>query len=366
MNHLAPLRIVVVGAGAVGGWVGGRLALGGHSVTLVGRQHVVDVVSGDGLRLQFPNQTNRVQELVVRELNAVTSVADAARYGPYDLALITVKTFDTEEAIAQLRAVEREVGWGNPHILSLQNGVRSEELLAEAFGPERVIAGTDLNPISVLAPGEILLEKRRGGIGLAPVVVGASVERWAQVFDRDVLPTHVYDDYRTMKWSKLLLNLVGNASAAILDMSSVEIYDDPRLNGLEIEMLLEALAVMRGLGLKPVGLPGYPVPLLAFGVRRAPPFVSRLILRKMVANGRGQKPPSLLQDMRNGREHCEVGDLNGAVVRAGEATGIPTPVNRTLTELLTRLFEKRLQWENIRRQPAVLLAVTAEMKRKKR
>jgi 2-dehydropantoate 2-reductase len=360
------MRVVVVGAGAIGGWVGGRLAIGGHRVTLVGRQHVVDAVLSNGLRLQFPDQSNCVQELVVRELDAVTSVADAARYGPYDLALFTVKTFDTEAAIAQLEAAERGVSWGKPRFLSLQNGVRSEALLAEAFGPERVIAGTDLNPISAPEPGVILLEKRRGGIGLAPVVVGASVERWAQAFDRDVLPTTVYDDYRTMKWSKLLLNLVGNASAAILDMSSVEVYDDARLHGLEIEMLLEALAVMRGLGLKAVALPGYPVPLLAIGVRRAPRVLSRLILRKMVAGGRGQKPPSLLQDMRNGRKHCEVGDLNGAIVRAGKEIRVPTPVNRALTEILTRLFERRLQWENIRRQPAVLLAVTAEMKRKKR
>jgi 2-dehydropantoate 2-reductase len=167
-----------------------------------------------------------------------------------------------------------------------------------------------------------------------------------------------------MKWSKLLLNLVGNGSAAILDYSSVEIYDDPRLCRLEVEMLREALTVMRKLGLKPVNLPGYPMPLLAWGVRWAPAFISRPVLRKLVARGRGEKPPSLLIDLHSGRGRSEVADLNGAVVRAGAQTGCPTPVNRTITEVLARLFEKRIDWDSIRRQPGVLLAVTAEMKRK--
>jgi hypothetical protein len=61
-----------------------------------------------------------------------------------------------------------------------------------------------------------------------------------------------------------------------------------------------------------------------------------------------------------------VADLNGAVMRAGEQVGLPTPVNRTLTEILTRLVEGRIQWNSIRRQPDVLLAVAAEMQRKEK
>jgi 2-dehydropantoate 2-reductase len=349
------LNIVVIGAGAIGGWVGGRLALSGHHVTLVGRKRLADAVTAGGLRLRSPDG-----ESIVPDVRVVTAVAGAASHGPFDLALFTVKTFDTDSAIAAMRAADL----GQPVILSLQNGVRSEEALAEVFGPGRVVAGTELNPISSPQAGTVVLEKWRGGIGLAPVAGGKQVDRWVQVFDSAVLPTRAYSDYGAMKWSKLLLNLIGNASAAVLDMSMGAIYADPHLFRLEIEMLRETVVVMRGLGLKPVDLPGYPVRLLAWGVRRAPLFLLRPILHRMVVRGRGEKPPSLLLELRRGRQRSEVVDLNGAVVRAGEQTGIPTPVNRALTETLVRLTERRIQWESIRRQPGVLLSVVAEMKRK--
>lgn len=358
------LNVVVVGAGAVGGWVGGRLALGGHNVTLVGRQRLAEAVAAGGLRLRTPDQDGGTSTVVVCNLRVVTSVADTAPYGPFDLALFTVKTYDTNAAIAEIQAAEQATGWGRPTIVSLQNGVRGETVLAEAFGPERVVAGTDLNPISVPEPGTVCLEKWRGGIGLATVARSASVERWVRVLDEAVLPTRAYADYRAMKWSKLLLNLIGNASAAVLDMSSLEVYADPRLFRLEIEMLREAVGVMRGLGLKPVGLPGWPVPLLVWGVRWAPRLALKPIMRTLVARGRGEKPPSLLLDLRRGRERSEVSDLNGAVVRAGEKVNLPTAINRTLTEVLTRVFERRIQWNSVRRQPGVLLAIATEMKRK--
>ena len=84
----------------------------------------------------------------------------------------------------------------------------------------------------------------------------------------------------------------------------------------------------------------------------------------MCCGWRGEKPPSLLLELRRGRQRSEVGDLNGAVVRAGEQSRVSTPVNRALTEVLSRLVEQRIQWDSIRRQPRVLLAVAAEMKRK--
>jgi 2-dehydropantoate 2-reductase len=283
--------------------------------------------------------------------------------------LFTVKCYDTDATIAQMeRALPQAQGKQGtpPVILSLQNGVRSEIALAAAFGPEQVVAGTELNPISTPEPGTVLLEKWKGGIGLAPLIPGVSIERWVQLFDGAVLPTRPYQNYLAMKWSKLMLNLIGNASAAILDMSTVEVFDHPGLFELEVDMLRECATVMRGLQVSPTGLPGYPVPWLTWGVRYAPFFLLRPILRKLVAGGRGDKPPSLLLDLRRGKSRSEVSDLNGSVVRAGDETGLPTPVNRALTETLLGLAAGRLDWNDIRRQPEVLLAVVEEMKRKAR
>ncbi len=357
-----PLNVVVIGSGAVGGWIGGRLSLDGHTVTLVGRKVLADAVASGGFRLRSPDDSGGTTEVIVPGIRVVTSVADATHFGPFDLALFTVKTYDTDGAIAEMQAADLS----QPTILSLQNGVRSEDALVEAFGADRVVAGTELNPISVPQPATVMLERWRGGIGLAPITPSASVERWVQIFNEAMLRTQAFADYRAMKWSKLLLNLIGNASAAILDTSTVEVFADPRLFRLEMEMLQETVAVMHGLGLKPVPLPGYPVPLLAWGVRWVPLFILAPILRRMVAGGRGEKPPSLLLDMRRGRRRSEVIDLNGAVVRAGEQINLPTPVNRGLTETLTRIADGQIAWDSIRRQPGVLLAVATEMKRKAR
>jgi 2-dehydropantoate 2-reductase len=353
------LRVVVIGAGAIGGWVGGRLALDRHRVVLVGRKPLADAVAAQGLCLRSPDD-----EALIPHIQVVTSIAEAAPHGPFDLAIFSVKTFDTQSAIAEMLASEQYPNWGRPTILSLQNGVQSEEALAEALGAERIVAGTELNPISTPEPGVVVLEKWRGGVGLAPVVLGASVERWLRAFDNVVLPTTVYADYRAMKWSKLLLNLIGNASAAILDMSTVEVFADSRLFELEVDMLRETALVMHALGLRPVSLPGYPVPWLAWGARWAPFFVLKPVMRKLVSGGRGSKPPSLLLELRRGRRRSEVSELNGAVVRAGERVGQPTPVNRALYETLSRLTQEQIQWDSVRRQPEVLLAVAAEMKRK--
>jgi 2-dehydropantoate 2-reductase len=293
------------------------------------------------------------------DIPVVTSLAQASAHAPFDLALFTVKTYDTDATIIEMQAADL----GQPTLLSLQNGVYSEEALGRAFGRSRVIAGTILNPISVPAVGTVELEKWRGGLGLAPVAPDSPLDTWLSILGT-VLPTRLYANYRSMKWSKLLLNVIGNASAAILDMNTVQVYADPRLVRLEVEMLRETANVMRGLNVKPVNLPGYPVPLLAWGVRWAPLFILRPVLRRLVAGGRGQKPPSLLLDLRRGRERSEVAFLNGAVVQAGRRTGIPAPVNHALTETLTRLSQRQIQWDNVRQQPGVLLAIAAEMKRK--
>jgi 2-dehydropantoate 2-reductase len=355
----APLNIIVIGAGAIGGWLGGRLALHGHRVTLLGRPPLARAVHSRGLQILWPEPgQDRRQQATLTGIDVATSLAEAGSGGPFDLALFTVKTYDTAATIEQMQAADL----GQPAILSFQNGVRSEQALSNAFGAGRIIAGTLLNPISTLEPGTLLLEKWQGGIGLAAVDPDGDLEPWAAAF-RAVLRTRIYRDYQAMKWSKLVLNLIGNASAAILDMSTVDVFADPRLFHLEVEMLREAVAVMRHSGLKPVGLPGYPVPLLARGLRWAPNFLLAPIMRKLVSGGRGDKPPSLLLELRRGRNRSEISDLNGAVVRAGNEAGVPTPVNHALTEIMSRLVKGRVSWDSIRHQPGVLLAVVEGMRR---
>jgi 2-dehydropantoate 2-reductase len=152
----------------------------------------------------------------------------------------------------------------------------------------------------------------------------------------------------------LLLNLLTNASSAILDLPSAAVADDPRLFALERAAFREAVGVMQAQGLRAVALPGYPVPMLVV-IMAAPPAIGRAVLRRALARGRGDKMPSLWRDLESGRRENEVTVLNGAVAREAERLGLAAPVNRALTEILVALAEGRADREFYRHRPEALL-----------
>ena len=159
-----------------------------------------------------------------------------------------------------------------------------------------------------------------------------------------------------MKWSKLLTNLISNPTSAILDMTAAQVLANARLYRLEVAMLRECLAVMEAQGIPVVDLPGTPVRALAFATR-LPPWLSRPFLARAAGGGRGGKMPSFHIDLHAGRGKSEVEFLHGAVVRAGERFGVPTPVNKVLTETLMALTRKELPLETFSHQPQALLAL---------
>lgn len=147
------------------------------------------------------------------------------------------------------------------------------------------------------------------------------------------LRTATLPDARAMKWSKLVANLVGNATSAILDLDPGEVYADRHLFGVERRQLSEALAVMHALGLRPVALPGADIRLLVLAVR-APAGAAWAVLRRVVGGARGGKMPSLRGHIRAGGGPSEARWLNGAVADNGRRAGVPTPVNERLAALV--------------------------------
>ena len=342
------LNILVMGAGAIGCFVGGHLARGGHRVTLVGRPPLMRKVAAAGLTLAWPGQPAQTAQPT-----AVTQLAEAT--APFDYILLTVKAPATASVIAEFQ--QHLPLLEQAYIVSLQNGIGNEEALAAAFGPAKIIAGTITIPIQVPEPGVIEVSKAKGGLGLAPLQPGQPVERLATALNAAGLTTETYADYRAMKWSKLLLNIVTNASSAILDLPPAQIVTDSALFDLEIRALREGVAVMQALGIPAVKLPGYPVDWLARLLRAKwlPAAFSRALLRPSMQSGRGSKMPSLHLDLAGGRSDSEIEALNGAIVRAGQEAGLSSPVNQTLSQILMDLFAKRAEWGEFRQQPQRLI-----------
>ena len=339
------MRGLIVGAGAIGSLVGHGLARAGHEVTLVGRQPFVAAVRGRGLGLEDSGQVTWTTNARV-----VTSALDMAEE-PFELVLLAVKAYDAAEAAAQVEPLARR---GVP-ILVLQNGVGGEEAVAAILGSATILSAVITLSVRVLEPGLVRLATTRGGIGLAPTAPGQSVAELGAAFREAGFRTSVYRDYRAMKWTKLLLNIIANASPAILDMLPDGVFADSRLFALERAAFREAVAVMRGLDLRLVSLPGYPVPFFGWAICSLPAWLLRPILRRVIATGRGGKMPSLHIDLSRGKGKSEVEYLNGAVVRYAQELGLDVPVNRALHAVLMGIVKGEIAWEEYRGQPERLL-----------
>jgi 2-dehydropantoate 2-reductase len=336
----------VVGAGAIGLLVAGQLARSGQCTVLLARPSTAAAIEQQGLRI--------LQEgtlLVAEQLETIVDpTALDSRDQPPELAILCVKAYDTASALPTLAALDAQA------ILTLQNGIGNEEILAERFGAGRIVSGAITSSVESSVPGRVEVVKR-GGIGLAPMCTETSLATMSalEALRGAGFDTRIFGDYRALKWSKALLNMLGNASAAILDMPIDQIYADPRLVALERSAFLEALAVMDRLGIAPIDLPRNPAALLASAMRHMPALLLNPLLRRAVAGGRGGKPPSLQLDLARGNADSEGEFLYGAVARAGTEVGIPTPVNRALWDILHMIATGAVAWDAYRRAPERLL-----------
>ena len=338
-----PLRLLSIGAGAIGTYIGGSLALDGHHVVFVERPEVAEKLRSRGLKLNLLGTESHIQEPQV-----VGSMEKALEIQDYDAALFALKSFDTPVFLESLTVSADAL----PPFLCLSNGVDNEPAISAVLGPDKVIAGTITSAIGRRDTGEIVLEKLRG-VGIA---AGHPLsQRLDAAMDEAGLNSKLFTSAADMKWSKMLTNLISNASSAILDMPPGDIFSHPGLYRLEIGQLRECLRVMAAQGIKVVDLPGTPVRLLAFAVKYLPLPLSRPLLGKAVGGGRGGKMPSFHIDLHAGRGRSEVDFLNGAVVRAGGRHNIPTPVNNLLTGKLLALTRGEIPLEQYRRQPEKLI-----------
>jgi 2-dehydropantoate 2-reductase len=342
------MSIIVIGAGAIGLLVAGKLSSVAQRVIVLGRPATAAALAQDGLRITEGGRTRCIEGITV--ITDPAELADADRVP--ELAIVCVKGYDTASTLPTLAAPAPQ------HILTLQNGIGNEELLIERFGATRIISGAITTSVELESAGHVIATKI-GGIGLAPLSTEAPATKWADTLRQAGFAVRTYPDYRAMKWSKALLNMLGNATAAILDMPVEAIYADRRLIALERQAFLEALRVMRKQGIQPVNLPRYPAALLARAMRFVPARLLNPILRQRIAGGRGGKPPSLHIDLMRGRRQSEGALLYGAVVRAAEQIGVAAPVNRALWETLESIVTGKTAWDVYQRQPERLLRMIA-------
>lgn len=335
-------RVLVYGAGAIGQWVAGRLSLAGEDVTVLWRRDPYQAISARGVRIQ---QDGRILEASgVRAVERLSGVAP-----DFDWIFLTVKAFDVASALADLRAA----GFlESARVMGFQNGVGTEELCAEAVGGARTAVCVVTKPIGIAeSPGEVIEASPKGGLAIAPFVTGTPLGPLDEGLVRSGLSVARFDDYRPMKWSKLLLNMTANAVCAIVDASPAEVYADRRLFRVESAAFVEAGQVMRALRIPAANFPDYPARTLYWLMMLVPRMIARRVLYHKVGTARGSKQPSLRIEMERSRPVSEVDYLNGAVVKYGRAAGVRTPANAFLTDTLNGIVRGTIPWERYRGAP---------------
>ena len=295
------MKICVLGAGALGCAIGGVLAEAGSAVTLVTRNAAqVAAIERDGLRLV---ENGRERSVIVR------AVTECATLGVMDVVIVLVKSFHTRQAIESARSI---VGPGTV-VLSLQNGLGHEDILAEVVGREKVLAGKTYVGGVLLAPGHILV----GTAGKETVVGeldGSRSPRAKAIRDeflRAGLRTALSDNIVGVMWDKLLVNISTGALSSITRLTYGELYKVAEVEACALAAVAEAMAVAR-----------------ACGVTLATREPRDAWLKAAEGLPAGFKT-SMLQSLEKGSA-TEIDFINGAVVRWGQRCGVPTPINQTL------------------------------------
>lgn len=318
------MKYLIIGAGAIGTYIGGSLLRSGQKVLFLEREELIPKLQNEGLRINLEDDA-----FVAPKIEVYSDFSKAVS-GNIDVIIFAMKSFDTGPAAEMVASYQDKY----KVVLCLQNGVENEQTIAAKTGEDRVIGGSVTSAVERVDSGNATLERKRGiGICNSHVLSREIVDD----LNHAGLNAHLFPKLSDMKWSKMLSNLLGNATSAILNMTPAEIFNNPATYHIEVMEMAEAVKVMGMLGIHPINLPGVPMKLLLWVMLRLPEGISRPILGRFIGLGRGGKMPSFHIDIHSGRKVLESGFLNGAVCRFGKNVNIATPVNDVLDQKLKEM-----------------------------
>ncbi len=340
-------RIAIVGAGALGGYVGGSLAHLGHDVTLIDAwpEHV-ETIRARGLELDGMTPEERFVVKSAKTLH-LTEVQSLARQ-PVDIAMVAVKSYDTAWATALIKPYLTPEGF----VLSLQNCL-NEETVASVVGWGRTVgAVASLISVDLYEPAHIRRTMAKGGdkytifrIGEPHGRVTRRVEELAEWF-RGIDSAKVTTNLWGERWSKLVQNGMGNGVTAATGLTSGDCLRNPVIRKFQIALAGEAIRVGQALGFpleKVRGLEPERLARAAEGDAAALAECEAALVPKAEANPRANiQRPSMAQDILKGRR-TEIDAMNGFIAARGAAVGVPAPSHVKLTEIVTRVERGELK-----------------------
>ena len=340
-------RLAFVGAGALGGYVGGNFAHLGHEVTLIDAwpEHV-ETIRARGLELDglTPEERFTVRKCKTMHLTEVQSLAKT----PVDIAFVSVKSYDTRWATELIAPYLSKSGF----VVSLQNCL-NEETIASVVGWGRVV-GVVASIISVdmHEAGRIRRTAPKGGekhtvfrVGEPHGRITERVEElvgWFRGIDSAKATTNLWGE----RWSKLVQNGMGNGVTAATGLTSPACLANERIRRFQIALAGEGVRVGQALGFELEKIRGVEPEKLARaaeGDREALNAVEAVLIPKQGENPRADiQRPSMAQDILKGRR-TEIEQMNGYIARKGAEVGVAAPSHVKLTELVTKVERGELK-----------------------
>ncbi len=312
------MKIVMLGAGALGSTIGGTLAMGGNDVHFVDMwQEHVDLINKDGLHM-----TNEKEDWYVR----VDARTTADTIGEADLVIVLVKSFATKQAVEQLK--QTNVIGKNTLVMSLQNGLGNEETIASVIGSENVISGKTYVGGRLIQAGYISagVQGKWTYIGELNGEITDRIQTVCNVFNDAGLLCEVSDNIKGLIWDKLLINVAAGALCGITRLPYGPLYEEDYIKDVAVAAIQEGIQVAKAAGvvLKSEE-PQYPWVAASEGLP-------------------GTFKTSILQSLELKRP-TEIDFINGSIVEWGKKYGIATPVNQTLVACVKGIEKYILKYE---------------------
>ena len=341
-------RIVMVGTGALGGYIGGNLAHHGYDVTFVdGWKEHLDAIRTRGLEL---DGVTAEEKYTVRTGQTVLydNLPELGTGKPFDIAFVSVKSYDTARATNAIKPYLAADGY----VVSLQNCI-NEDTIASVLGADRTL-GVIASIISVElhAPGKIRRMAAKGGdrhtvfrIGEMNGAITDRVKELVAMFSL-IDSTKPTDNLFGERWSKLIQNSMRNGVAASTGLTSGDCDKNAGPRRFAIKVGGEGVRVAEKLGIRLVGLGGMqPAQLAAAsqGDAKAMAEVEQIMINRTASNPRaGIQRPSMAQDMAKGRR-TEIESMNGYIAAKGKELGIATPYNARLVDVVLKVQRGELK-----------------------
>jgi 2-dehydropantoate 2-reductase len=300
-------EILMVGAGAVGGFFGARLAMHNPNVSFLLRPNTLAAVKQHGLTIRSADGTFTVRPQVA---------SDVRRLPRPELIVLGVKAHDLDEVLNQIEPVLTE----KTVILTLQNGIDTEDRLRARIQRDCVVGGVAYIYSRIAEPG-VIEHYKKGAVAIGELMGNESERLLAirDLFTAAGIPCHLSKDIRRTKWEKMCWNCVFNPITVLIDDHVAKALDHPEMMGVIRQIVGEVAAVSAAMKV--------PLPLdMPERVVKATQEIRDI-------------HTSMYDDWKAGRR-TEIDYLNGFIVRKGRDLGITTPVNEALTAMIKTITEK--------------------------